>query len=169
MATAKNIQTDNIYQVPVTDMQGKTVTLEPYRGKTCLLVNVASRCGLTPQYKALESLYQHNMGRDFVVLGFPCDQFLHQEPGCNEEIKAFAETRYRVTFPLFAKIEVRGPNQAPIYKYIAGNMQKRSLLPLIPWNFTKILIDKQGRIHKRYLPTTSCKVIQQDLDQLLNR
>ncbi|RUQ93671.1 glutathione peroxidase [Legionella septentrionalis] len=157
---------EGLYEIPVTTVTGETSTLDDYRGKVLLIVNVASRCGFTPQYAELETLYQKYKDRGFVILGFPSNQFLQQEPGSNEEIKAFAESCYRVTFPLFAKIDVKGAQQAPLYAYLKQHIEKKPW-KFIPWNFTKILVDTKGRVLKRYLPTTSFKKIEQDLAKLL--
>ncbi len=156
----------SLYDVPVKTMDGETTTLQSYRGKVLLIVNVASRCGFTPQYAQLETLYRDYQDRGFVVLGFPCDQFLHQEPGENQEIKAFATSCFHVTFPLFAKIHVNGPERSPLYHYIAQHIKKKPL-KLIPWNFAKILVDSQGNIIRRYLPITSFKTIRKAIDALL--
>lgn len=114
----------SIYEVPVETMDGNETTLKPYQNQVMLIVNVASRCGFTPQYKELETLHKDYKEKGFSVIGFPCNQFFHQEPGSHEEIKAFAESCYNVTFPLFAKIDVKGAKRAPLYEYIAKNIQK---------------------------------------------
>ena len=163
MTTTKS---SNLFEIPVTDIDGKTTTLEPYIGKVMLIVNVASRCGFTSQYKELEQLYRDYEKRGLVVLGFPCDQFLHQEPGQNKQIKEFAESCYRVTFPMFAKINVIGDKRTPIYSYLAKNIEKKPLI-FIPWNFTKILVDANGKILKRYLPTKLFKSIREEIEALL--
>jgi glutathione peroxidase len=157
---------DNFYKVPVLSASGQTVNLEPYQGQVLLVVNVASRCGFTPQYAELETLYREYKTRGFTILGFPCDQFRHQEPGSNQEIKEFAESCYNITFPLFAKIDVKGKEQAPIYTYLAKHIEKKPWI-FVPWNFTKILIDPQGRILKRYTPLTSFKTIRNAIEPLL--
>lgn len=155
-----------VYDIPVTTIDGKETTLKPYQGRVMLIVNVASRCGFTPQYAELEELYRDYEQRGLTVLGFPCDQFLHQEAGTNDEIKAFAESCFRVTFPMFAKIDVNGKNRAPLYKYIAKHIEKKPW-KLIPWNFSKVLVDVNGHVLRRYLPTTSFKTIKKDLDKLI--
>ncbi len=158
---------DNLYTIPVETIDGKKTTLQAYQGKAILIVNVASRCGFTSQYTELETLYQDYQKRGLAVLGFPCDQFMHQEPGDNAAIKEFAESCFRVTFPLFAKIDVKGPNQAPLYAYLAKHIEKRPL-KFIPWNFTKILISPDGRVLRRYLPITSFKTIRKAVETLLS-
>ena len=155
-----------LYDVPVLAMDGQQTTLKPYQGRVLLIVNVASRCGFTPQYADLESLYREYEPSGLTVLGFPCDQFLHQEPGGNAQIKAFAESCFRVTFPLFAKIEVNGARRAPLYDYLATHIEKKPL-KFIPWNFTKVLVNAEGRVLRRYLAFTSFKTIRKDLDKLI--
>ena len=157
---------DLLYEIPFQAMNGEMTTLRPYRGKVMLIVNVASQCGFTPQYAALETMYRDYQKRGFVVLGFPCDQFGHQEPGSNDEIKAFAESCFRVTFPLMGKIDVKGADQAPLYAYLAKHLKKRPLM-FIPWNFTKILVDAHGQVVRRYLPITSFKTIRKAVEGLL--
>jgi glutathione peroxidase len=156
----------NLYTTEVTTISGQSMTLEPYQGQVLLIVNVASRCGFTPQYAELETLYREFKTRGFSILAFPCDQFLHQEPGSNQEIQAFAESCFNISFPLFAKIDVKGKEQAPLYTYLAKHIKKRPW-KFIPWNFTKILVDTQGRVLKRYLPTTSFKKIRKEIESLL--
>ena len=155
-----------VYDIPVITIDGKKTTLKPYQGRVLLIVNVASRCGFTPQYKKLESLYRDYEQRGLTVLGFPCDQFLHQEPGSNEDIKGFAESCFRVTFPMYAKIDVNGPHRAPLYAYLAKHIEKKPL-KFIPWNFSKVLVDSSGCVLRRYLPITSFKTIKKDLEKLM--
>lgn len=162
----KERSTDDLYKIPLMSSAGTPVNLEPYQKQVLLIVNVASRCGFTPQYAELETLYRDYKERGFTVLGFPCDQFLHQEPGSNEEIQAFAESCYRITFPLFAKIDVKGQDQSPLYTYLAKHIEKKPW-KFIPWNFTKILVDAKGRVLKRFLPTTSFKNIRKEIEPLL--
>lgn len=139
---------ESIYDIKLKDIDGKEVTLADYKGKALLIVNVASKCGFTRQYEALEAAYQKYKDQGFVVLGFPCNQFGGQEPGTNEEIKAFCSTKFKVTFPLFDKLDVNGKNRAPLYTLLAG---KDSPFPGdIKWNFSKFLIGKDGRILKRF-------------------
>ncbi|HEY5915592.1 MAG TPA: glutathione peroxidase [Verrucomicrobiae bacterium] len=142
-----------IYQIPVKDIDGKATNLEAYKGKVLLVVNVASKCGLTPQYTALESVYEKYKDKGLVVLGFPCNQFGGQEPGTDEEIKQFCSGKYNVSFPLFDKIEVNGSNRHPLYVALAG---KESPFPGdIKWNFNKFLIGRDGKILKRFEPRTT--------------
>ena len=138
----------SLYDIPLKDIDGKDASLKPYAGKVLLLVNVASKCGFTPQYKALEALYQKYQSQGLVVCGFPCNQFLSQEPGTDAEIKAFCTSKYDVTFPMFSKLEVNGKNRHPLYVTLAG---ADSPFPgNIKWNFTKFLIGRDGKILARF-------------------
>lgn len=157
---------DAIYDIPLKTIRGETTSLRPYQGKVMLIVNVASRCGFTPQYADLESLYQDYQKRGLIVLGFPCDQFMHQEPGSDEEIQAFADSCFRVTFPLFAKIDVKGVKQAALYAYIQKHLETRPL-KFMPWNFTKVLIDAKGHVVRQYFPITSFKTLRKAIERLL--
>ena len=139
---------ESIYDIPLKDIDGKDTSLKPYQGKVLLIVNVASKCGFTPQYAALEALYQKYKDQGLVVLGFPCNQFAHQEPGTDAEIKQFCSSKYNVTFPMFDKLEVNGANRHPLYVLLAG---KESLFPgNIGWNFTKFLVGRDGKILNRF-------------------
>ncbi len=143
---------NNLYQIPLKDIDGKDTSLEAYKGKVLLIVNVASKCGLTPQYAALESLYEKYKDQGFVVLGFPCNQFAGQEPGSSAEIKQFCSGKYNVTFPLFSKIDVNGPDRHPLYVALAG--QESPFPGDIKWNFNKFLIGRDGKILNRFEPKT---------------
>jgi len=141
-------QAGAIHDIKVKDIDGKDTTLGAYKGKVMLIVNVASHCGYTPQYKGLEALYKKYKDKGLVVLGFPCNQFGKQEPGTNEEIKQFCTSKYDVTFPMFDKIEVNGDNRHELYTALAG---KDSPFPGdIKWNFNKFLVGKDGKIIKRF-------------------
>jgi glutathione peroxidase len=150
----------------VKDINNQDVSLSQYQGKAMLIVNVASKCGFTPQYKGLEELYEAYKG-EVMVLGFPCNQFGHQEPGDAEEIKNFCSLTYDVKFPLFAKIDVNGSNAHPLYDYL--KKEKPGLLgtEAIKWNFTKFLINKKGEVVKRYAPNDTPESIKKDLAQYL--
>lgn len=140
--------------------------LADYRGKVLLLVNVASKCGFTPQYIGLQKLYEQFRLRGFEILGFPCDQFGHQEPGSDAEIATFCNRTYGVTFPIFAKIEVNGKNAHPLFRWL--KQQKRGLLGnAIKWNFTKFLIDRSGDVRGRFAPTTKPESLIRDVADLL--
>ena len=139
---------DSIYDIPLKDIDGKDTSLKPYAGKVVLIVNVASKCGFTPQYTALEAIYQKYKDQGLVVCGFPCNQFGGQEPGTDAEIKQFCTSKYDVTFPMFDKLEVNGANRHPLYVTLAG---ADSPFPgNIKWNFTKFLIGRDGKILKRF-------------------
>lgn len=138
----------SLYDIPVKDIDGKATDLSAYKGKVLLIVNVASHCGFTKQYTALEATYTKYSGQGFAILGFPCNQFGGQEPGSNAEIKEFCSSKFSVTFPLFDKIEVNGANRHSLYEKLAGT---ESPFPgNIKWNFTKFLIGKDGQILKRF-------------------
>ncbi len=139
---------DSVYSIPLKDIDGKPTSLKPYEGKVLLIVNVASKCGYTPQYAGLEALYEKYKDKGFAVLGFPCNQFGGQEPGTDEDIKRFCSSKYQVTFPLFDKIEVNGPHRHPLYVLLAGSS---SPFPgRITWNFNKFLIGRDGKILNRF-------------------
>jgi glutathione peroxidase len=145
-----NLSAGSIHNTPVKDIDGKKISLKPYEGKVLLIVNVASHCGFTPQYQQLEAVYEKYKDKGLVILGFPCNQFGAQEPGTDAEIKQFCSSKYNVTFPLFDKIEVNGPNRHPLYVALAGT---DSPYPGdIKWNFSKFLISRDGKILKRFEP-----------------
>lgn len=152
----------SLYDIPVKTIDGETITLDQFRGKALLIVNVASRCGFTPQYKGLEDVYRRNKDH-LVVLGFPCNQFGRQEPGTESEIGAFCSANYQVTFPLFAKIDVNGPAAHPLFRYLKS--AKRGFLgrEAIAWNFTKFLVDENGQVLRRYGPRRKPEAIEKDL------
>jgi len=156
----------SIYNIKVHDIHKKEFSLAPLKGKVLLIVNVASACGFTPQYKELEELYQEFKEDGFEILAFPCNQFLHQESGTNEEIEKFCETNFHITFKLFDKIEVNGKNAHPLYQFLKA--KKDGLFSsAIKWNFTKFLVDSEGEVIKRYAPYTSPSTIKKDLKLLL--
>jgi glutathione peroxidase len=156
-----------IYDFKAKTNTGKEVSLEDYRGKTVLIVNVASQCGFTPQYKGLESLYEKYKDQGLVILGFPCNQFGKQEPGSNAEIATFCEINFGVKFPLFSKIEVNGPKADPLYQYLTNEKPGFLGFKKIKWNFTKFLIDRTGKPVKRFAPTTKPEALEDDLKKLL--
>jgi glutathione peroxidase len=157
----------SLYEIPLTTLDGEHTTLEPYRDQVLLIVNVASRCGFTPQYAGLESLYRTNRQRGFSVLGFPCNQFAGQEPGDAEEIKAFCSREYNVTFPVFAKIDVNGPDAHPLYRLLKQAKQGLLGTRTIKWNFTKFLIGRDGGVLKRYSPRVVPAALEPDLERAL--
>ncbi|USG67515.1 glutathione peroxidase [Brevibacillus ruminantium] len=141
----------SIHDIPVTTITGEETTLADFKGKVLLIVNTASACGLTPQYKGLQELYERYQDRGFVVLGFPCNQFAQQEPGTADEIAAFCERNYGVTFPLFAKIDVNGPDAHPLYQYLKSHAPEGEDQE-IEWNFAKFLVDGAGMVVQRIDP-----------------
>lgn len=152
-----------IYGIPVRTIDGDEITLERYRGRMLLIVNVASRCGFTPQYRGLEALYRRRQ-QDLVVLGFPCNQFGGQEPGTEAQIQRFCAEYYAVTFPLFAKIEVNGPHAHALYRHL--RREKKGFLgrEAIAWNFTKFLVGRDGTVLKRYGPRVAPETVEQDIE-----
>jgi glutathione peroxidase len=152
-----------LYDIEVTSIDGASQPMDAYRGKTLLIVNVASRCGYTPQYAGLEALYQKYRDRGFVVLGFPCDQFGHQEPGDEAEIRLFCSATYGVTFPLFAKIKVNGDDAHPLYKFLKSEKAGVLGTEAIKWNFTKFLVSPTGEVVKRYGSADTPEKIDKDL------
>ncbi|WP_129127010.1 glutathione peroxidase [Geomonas oryzae] len=157
----------SIYDIPVLTSGGETKTLVEYEGEVMLIVNTASKCGFTPQYKGLEALYRKYASQGFVVLGFPCNQFGAQEPGDATEIQNFCSLTYDVTFPLFAKIDVNGPDAAPLFQYLKTAAKGVLGSEGIKWNFTKFLVDRQGRVLERYAPTTTPESLEKDVEAAL--
>ncbi|PLQ01376.1 glutathione peroxidase [Cupriavidus pauculus] len=158
----------NVYQFEASSLTGQPVPLTDFRGKVLLIVNTASECGFTPQYAGLQTLQDTYQTRGFDVLGFPCNQFGKQEPGDAEQIGAFCESRFHVTFPMFDKIDVKGADAHPLYKWLTS--EKPGLLgtQAIKWNFTKFLVRRDGTIFKRYAPTTKPDELRGDIETLLN-
>jgi glutathione peroxidase len=156
-----------ITAIPVTAADGSPTDLSAHQGKVLLVVNVASKCGFTPQYEGLEALHRRYGDKGFEVLGFPCNQFGAQEPGNAEEIANFCSLTYDVTFPLLGKIDVNGPNAAPIYKHIKKEAPGVLGSEAIKWNFTKFLVDRSGKVVKRYAPQTRPEDIARDIEALL--
>jgi glutathione peroxidase len=153
----------DLYDVPLKTIDGAIMTLERYRGKTLLIVNVASQCGFTPQYKGLERLYRKYKDKGLVVLGFPCNQFGQQEPESEERIREFCEAQFAVSFPLFAKIEVNGPNTHPLYRWLKAARRGFLGRKAIAWNFTKFLVDRNGEVLRRYGSRRTPEQIEEDL------
>jgi len=158
----------NFYEYAITTIDGQTETLEKYRGQLLLIVNVASKCGFTSQYAGLEALYRRYREKGFTILGFPCDQFAHQEPGSEEEIKTFCSLTYDVTFPLFTKIEVNGSRAHPLYEYLKRAQPGLFGSEAIKWNFTKFLVDRTGVVLKRYAPSVTPEKIGEELQALFD-
>lgn len=157
----------SIYDLTVSDIDGKPVQLGQYSGKTLLIVNTASKCGFTPQYAGLEQLYGTYKDRGFIVLGFPCDQFGNQEPGDEDEIKSFCSLTYDVTFPMFSKIDVNGSNASPLFQILKNQSPGVLGIKAIKWNFTKFLIDRNGKVIDRYAPTTKPENLEADIEAAL--
>ncbi len=177
----------SVYDFEACSQDGQVVRLEKYRGQVALIVNTASKCGLTPQYEGLQKLYEEYKDKGFTILGFPCNQFGGQEPGTDEEIQAFCAVNYQVTFPMFKKIEVNGPEAHPLYKYLReqapADADADSNSPLykhlrekapellegsnIRWNFTKFLVDREGNVVKRFAPSTVAAAIEDEVRALL--
>ncbi len=157
----------NFYQFEAKSLQGKLVSMNDFKGKIVLVVNTASKCGLTPQFKGLENLYQNYKDKELVILGFPCNQFANQEPGDEKSISEGCVINYGVSFPMFAKINVNGENAHPLYKYLKKEL-KGTLGSKIKWNFTKFLIDPNGKPIKRFAPTTKPEKIEKYIQAILN-
>jgi glutathione peroxidase len=157
----------SVYDFSVKDIHGKEQKLDRYKDKVMLIVNVASKCGFTPQYKGLESLYEKMQSRGLEVLGFPCNQFGAQEPGTEKEIESFCELNYGVKFPLFAKVDVNGDEAAPLYKYLKKTKPGLLGTEAIKWNFTKFLVDRKGNVIERYGSNVEPEAIADDIEKLL--
>lgn len=156
----------NFYQFEATTLQGKQVSMKDFEGKLVLVVNTASKCGLTPQYEGLENLYRKYKDKGLVILGFPCNQFANQEPGDEKSISEGCLINYGVSFPMFSKIEVNGDNAHPLYKYLRKEL-KGIFGSKIKWNFTKFLISQDGQPLKRFAPTTKPEKIEKHIQELL--
>ena|SRR5258708_5299931 len=156
-----------LYDFEVTTIDGKLEKLDVYRGNALLIVNVASKCGFTPQYAGLEDLFRRHKDKRFAVLGFPCNQFKHQEPGDEAAIKSFCSLKYNVTFPLFAKIDVNGRNAHPLYRHLKSAKRGTLWTKFIKWNFTKFLVNRDGKVVKRFGPAASPRRIEKYLARML--
>jgi glutathione peroxidase len=159
----------NVYDFSANTLSGEALPLSSFRGRVLLIVNTASKCGFTPQYEGLEALHKAHANDGFTVLGFPCNQFGHQEPGEADEIASFCTQNYDVTFPMFAKIDVNGDQAHPLYAHL--KKQKPGLLgsQAIKWNFTKFLVDRQGEVVARHAPTTTPKALATEIETLLRQ
>lgn len=156
-----------IYDFNLQTIDEETISMEQYKNKVILIVNVASKCGFTPQYEGLEKLYKKYKDKDFVILGFPCNQFMSQEPSSNKEIKEFCTLTYGVKFPMFAKIDVNGENTHPLYKFLKNEAAGFLGIDMIKWNFTKFLINKNGKVIERFSPSTTPEELEKDIKKLL--
>lgn len=156
----------SFYDYTATAIDGSTISMDKYRGRVVLIVNTASRCGFTPQYKGLQALYEEYRDRGLVILGFPCNQFARQEPGSNAEIAGFCSITYGVEFQMFEKIEVNGDKTHPLYQYLKS--EKKGVLGSgIKWNFTKFLIDREGRVIERFAPQVKPENLREEIEKLL--
>jgi glutathione peroxidase len=153
-----------VYDFHAKTIDGREVPLSAYKGKVLLIVNVASRCGFTPQYSGLQKLYEQHKAGGFEVLGFPCNQFGKQEPGTETDIQTFCDRTFGVTFPLFSKVDVNGPDAHPLFQFLKSEKPGFLGMKMIKWNFTKFLIDRNGRAVKRYSPQTPPAQIEKDIE-----
>lgn len=158
---------NSVYRFKATDIKGVDHALEEYQGKVILIVNTASKCGFTPQFAGLEELYKEYKDKGLVILGFPCNQFGHQDPGSNGEIQEFCQMNYGVSFPMFAKVDVNGDDAHPLFRHLKAEAPGILGSEGIKWNFTKFLVDKKGQVVKRYAPTDTPKQIGKDIEKLL--
>ena len=157
----------NAYDFNATALDGQPVDLQRYRGKALLIVNTASACGFTPQYQGLEALQRRYADQGLVVLGFPCNQFGHQEPGDEAAIGAFCEKNYGVTFPMFAKVDVNGDDAHPLFRFLKGEAPGVLGTEAVKWNFTKFLVNREGAVVTRYAPTTKPEDLSGDIEKVL--
>ena len=157
----------SLYDIPIHTSDGRATNLRPYRSQVLLIVNVASRCGFTPQYEGLEALHRRYHEKGFSVLGFPCDQFGHQEPGSDQEIQRFCRLTYDVTFPVFSKIGVNGAEERPLYHLLKQAQPGLLGTTAIKWNFTKFLVSRQGKVIDRYAPTITPAELEPDIRRAL--
>ena len=156
-----------LYDFTVKDIDGQDVILEKYKGKTMLIVNTASKCGFTPQYEGLQALYDQYQDKGLEILGFPCNQFMSQEPGDEAEIKSFCSLTYNVRFPMFAKIDVNGDATHPLYRFLKQRAKGLLGSESIKWNFTKFLVGRDGKVLERYSPQTAPKDLAKDIEWAL--
>ena len=161
------MDTTTFYDFEAAKLNGERLSLEHYKGKTVIVVNTASKCGLTPQYEGLEKLFQKYKDKGLVILGFPCNQFGNQEKGTSDEIQEFCQMNYGVSFPMFEKIEVNGKNAHPLFKFLKSKLSGGLLGSKIKWNFTKFLVDKNGTPVKRFAPTTNPEKIEKDIERII--
>ncbi|MNB81373.1 Hydroperoxy fatty acid reductase gpx1 [compost metagenome] len=159
----------SIYDYQANTLRGNEETLSKYEGKVLLIVNTASKCGFTPQYKGLQEVYDKFKDRGFEVLGFPSNQFASQEPGNSDEIEEFCQLNYGVTFPMYEKIDVNGDNAHPLFKHLTKEAPGALGSKRVKWNFTKFLVDREGRVLKRFAPTTTPESLQDEIQALLDK
>lgn len=158
---------NNIYEYQATRITGEVSPIADYKGQVLLIVNTASKCGFTPQFTGLEAIYEKYKDQGFVVLGFPCNQFLNQDPGSEAEISSFCSLNYGVSFPMFAKIDVNGPGAHPLFQHLAAEAPGLLGSHKIKWNFTKFLVSRDGRVLDRYAPTTKPEDLVKDIEKAL--
>ncbi|GAA5026339.1 glutathione peroxidase [Marivirga lumbricoides] len=158
----------NFYDFEAQKLNGNKVDMSEYKGKTVVVVNTASKCGLTPQYEGLEKLYQKYKEKDLVILGFPCNQFANQEAGTSDEIQEFCQVNYGVSFPMFEKVDVNGKDAHPLFKFLKSKLSRGFFGSRIKWNFTKFVIDKNGNPVKRFSPTTKPEKMEKTILETLN-
>ncbi len=157
-----------IYDFQAEMLEGEQKNFSEYQGKVLLIVNTASQCGLTPQFEGLEQLYQDYQSKGLIILGFPCNQFAHQDPLTNEEIGGFCQRNYGVSFPMFAKVDVNGSTAHPLYQYLTTEAKGILGSQKIKWNFTKFLINQEGKVIKRYAPLIKPEKIAKDIQKILS-
>jgi glutathione peroxidase len=160
--------TDHFYDFKATSLEGEEISMRRYAGKVVLVVNTASKCGFTPQYEGLETLYRTYKDQGLVILGFPCNQFAHQEPGDEASIASFCRLNFGVSFPIFAKVDVNGNNAHPLFAFLTGRL-KGVFGGKVKWNFTKFLLDKNGEPVRRYAPMTKPQALVRDIEECLSR
>ncbi|AIQ51072.1 glutathione peroxidase [Paenibacillus sp. FSL R7-0331] len=158
----------SIYDYEANTLRGQEESMSKYKGKVLLVVNTASKCGFTPQYKGLQEVYDKFKDRGFEVLGFPSNQFASQEPGASEDIAEFCEINYGVTFPMYEKVDVKGDSAHPLFKYLSKEAPGVLGSKSVKWNFTKFLVDQEGRVLKRFAPSTTPDQIEADIAKLLD-
>ncbi|MEQ1276863.1 glutathione peroxidase [Acinetobacter soli] len=157
----------NLYQFEADLLEGETKSLADYQGKVLLIVNTANKCGFTPQFAGLEKIYEKYKEQGFEVLGFPCNQFGGQDPGSNQEIGSFCQRNYGVSFPMFAKVDVKGPEAHAIFRYLTREAKGILGSENIKWNFTKFLVSRDGKVLNRYAPTTKPESLEEDIEKAL--
>lgn len=159
----------SIYDLHVKTINGDEKSMDTYRGKVLVIVNTASKCGFTPQYKALQELYERYQPEGLEILGFPCNQFMSQEPGTEEDIKSFCELNYGVSFPMFAKVDVNGPKAHPLFAHLTNEAPGLLGSKAVKWNFTKFLVDRDGKAVERFSPNTDPKEMEETIQKLLQQ
>lgn len=157
----------SVYQYEAKKINGENISLSEYKGDVLLIVNTASNCGFTPQYKELQELYVQYKEKGFTVLGFPSNQFMNQEPGTESDIQSFCEMNFGVTFPLFSKVDVNGKNAHPLFQYLTEEAPGVLGMKAVKWNFTKFLVNRSGEVVERYAPNTNPKEIAKDIEKLM--